>query len=196
MTVTIAYLDNNIVYLGSDSASTDDANELVCRKGCSKSWIQHIQGIGKVLVGFSGMFSTGMWIRYGFTWPSKKKGESIESYLVRAVQPALQTSLHERFTQETDERKTNWELLFALPSFIFKIQSCGNVESSCFPYAAIGDGAQVAEGVLYCSDHLPPWESMEKAFYVSSLHRVGIQGPFYIHALTKNGICIDANENT
>jgi hypothetical protein len=196
MTITIALLDHNVVYLGSDSASTDDANEIVCRKGCSKSWVVQIQGIGKVLVGFSGMFATGMWIRHGFHWPSKKKNESVEAYLVRSVQPAIQSSLNERFLPETDERKTNWELLFAIPSEIYKIQACGNVESSSFPYACIGDGAQVAEGVLYCSDHLDPWESMEKAFYVSSLHRVGIQGPFYIHALTKNGICVDANENS
>jgi hypothetical protein len=195
MTITIAYLDQNVVYLGSDSASTDDNNELVCRKGCSKSWVLEVRGLGNVLVGFSGMFATGMWIRYGFHWPSKKSSESIEEYLVRIVQPALQKSLQTRFILDVDERRTNWELLFAVPDHIFKIQACGNIEECLFAYAAIGDGAQIAEGVLYCSVDLPPWESMEKAFYVSSLHRASVKGPFHIHALTKNGICIDANEN-
>lgn len=186
----MAILDQNVVYLGSDSASTDENNTLVTRKGCSKSWMVELPGFQNVLVGFSGMFATGTWIRYGFSWPKKRKQETMMEYLVRQVQPSLKKSLEERFADQ--ESRTDWEVLVAYPKHIFKLQPCGNVEESILPYNCIGNGQQLASGVLHYSlDFLTPWESMEKAYEICKVHCTSIAGPFYIHALTENGIFVN-----
>ena len=189
MTITMAIHDGNVVLMACDSAAIDESFELATRKGCSKAWLQHVEGAGNILVGFSGNFASGLWVRHGFAWPFKPRTESFEAFLVKTVQPHLQKSLQKRFPVETDENRTQWELLVATPSETFKIRSCGDVENCLGAYACIGDGAQVAQGALHaCSENMCSWEALETAFSACKAFRASVSGPLHILALGKHQI--------
>lgn len=190
MTITMAIQHGDVVLLASDSAATDDTFQHVTRAGNSKSWVQSIAGFGQVLVGFSGNFAAGMWIRFGFAWPPKRGAQSFEEYLVVELQPALVKALSKRFPADTDDNRTAWELLIARPRSIFKVHSCGDVESSVLPFATIGDGAHVAHGSLFAlqSSDMPVWEQLDVAFQACVSARASVRGPLHILALGKRGI--------
>lgn len=190
MTITMVAQHGDVVVLACDSASTDETFDHVTRSGCSKAWVQNVPGAGPLLVGFSGNFAAGMWIRYGFSWPHKQRGQSLEEFLVVSVHPALRKSLNKRFKVETDENRTGWQLLVARPREVFKMHACGDVESSTLPFAAIGDGYQIAHGVLHAlqdSDE-PVWEKLERAFRACVSARATVRGPLHMLALGLHGV--------
>lgn len=190
MTITMVVQHGDVVVLACDSASTDETFDHVTRKGCSKAWVQTISGARQALVGFSGNFAAGMWIRFGFSWPPKMPEQTFEEYLVVAVHPALVKSLAKRFKTETDENRTAWQLLVARPGEVFRMHSCGDVESTVLPFAAIGDGYQIAHGVLHAlqdSDE-PVWDKLERAFQACVSARATVRGPLHMLALGKHGV--------
>lgn len=176
--------------MACDSAATDDTFELVVRKGCSKAWVEDVCGVGEMLVGFSGNFSTGLWIRHAFKWPRKFPNESMETWLVRRVQPILADAMKKRFSAEDkDENRTSWELLLAKPREIFKLHPCGDVETCVLPFACIGDGAQVAQGALHASvGSRPSWDALETAFQACLASRASVRGPLHMLALGSRGV--------
>lgn len=188
MTITMAVQEGDVVVMACDSAATDDSFELMTRKGCSKAWVQPVRGVGEMLVGFSGNFSTGLWIRHGFKWPRKMPEDSMESWLVKKVQPLLSECLKNRFTSESDENRTAWQLLVARPRETFKLHACGDVESCSLPYACIGDGAQVAQGALHVlAESVPSWQALEAAFQACVSCRASVRGPLHMLALGLHG---------
>ena len=190
MTITMAIKHGDVVLMACDSAATDDTCDHVTRSGCSKAWVQHMSGTGPLLVGFSGNFAAGMWIRFGFVWPVLHPYETLEEYLVVKVQPALVKSLSKRFKTEMDDNRTAWQLLVARPHEIFRVHSCGDVESSVLPFASIGDGYQVAHGALFAlqDSHAPVWEKLESAFRACVNARTTVRGPLHMLALGSQGV--------
>lgn len=190
MTITMVVQHGDVVILACDSASTDDTFDHVTRKGCSKAWVQTISGAGDTLVGFSGNFAAGMWIRFGFQWPQKYAHQTLEEYLVVAVHPALRKCLEKRFKTETDENRTAWQLLVAQPGQIFKLHACGDVESCILPFSAIGDGYQIAHGVLFALQDatMDVWDKLEMAFRACVAGRATVRGPLHMLALGKHGV--------
>ena len=190
MTITMAIKHGDVVLMACDSAATDDTYDHVTRAGCSKAWVQTIPGAGLCLVGFSGNFAAGMWIRYGFVWPFMHQYESLEEYLVVKVQPALVKCLAKRFKVETDDNRTGWQLLVARPHEIFKLHACGDVESSTLPFASVGDGYQVAHGALFAlqDSAKPVWEKLECAFRACVDSRCTVRGPLHMLALGSQGV--------
>lgn len=191
MTITIAVQQGDVVFLACDSASTDEAYAHVTRKGCSKAWVQYVPNFGDVLVGFSGNFAAGMWIRHGMSWPPMPPlMSSFEQYLVVCVHPALVKSLGKRFKADNDENRSAWQLLVALPGDIFTLHSCGDVESSVLPFAAIGDGCQIAHGAMFAlqSSPEPVWEKLEKILEACLSARATVRGPLHILALGRHGV--------
>lgn len=187
MTIVIAMQDGDVVLMGSDSASTDENFDRVIRKGASKMWMQSVAGLGNMCVGFCGQFSIGMWIRFGFEWPKKSwvKRETVEAWLVRDVQPALLKSISKRFKHEEEEVRSQWELVVALPGQMFKLQSCGNVESTSDSFLCIGDAASIANGALHVLQKCDvlPWEAMDVAFEACTQTRASVCSPFHIMTL-------------
>jgi len=190
MTITMALQDGHVVLMACDSAATDDTFELATRKGCSKAWVQGVEGAGNVLVGFSGNYAAGLWIRHGFAWPFRPEAQSLEAYLVKIVQPSLQRSFAKRFPAENDDNRLQWELLVATPFELFKVRSCGDVECCSNTYACIGDGAQVAQGALHVcvQTFMSSWEALDAAFLACKAFRASVHGPLHVLALGKHDI--------
>jgi ATP-dependent protease HslVU (ClpYQ) peptidase subunit len=171
--------------MGSDSAAImDDSVSIRC--GSSKSWKCKV-GSEEFLIGFAGNFAEGLFIRYGFSWPLRKK-ESLESWLVSKVQPALQKALFERFEQRNKDTEIDWSLLIAAkPGRIFSLSICGDVEECASNFAAIGSGKTAALGCLQTlqmeKSSLVSWERAELALRVAQNFLSSVREPFHFQAL-------------
>ena len=183
MTCIIAIRDGNCVVMGSDSACIEGDN---ITTGISKTWILELHNT-EYLIGFAGNFAEGDYIRYGFKWPKQNYNQSLNSWLVKDVQPALQKSLKERF----DDRKDipiEWILLFcAKPGKLFVLSQCGHVEESNSNFIAIGSGRETANGCLETFERLNSslvsWEKIDEALLITAKFHTSVRGPNHLKVL-------------
>lgn len=171
--------------MGSDSAAVAD-DDISVRAGCSKAWKCRV-GRDHILVGFAGHYAEGLYIRHGFQWPKRKPYQSMDTWLVAEVQPALQKSLAERFEQRKGI-EIEWSLLIATkPGRIFALSQCGDVEECESLFAAIGSGKTAALGCLEAlkreESALVSWERVDLALRVSETFTSSVRGPFHLEAL-------------
>jgi ATP-dependent protease HslVU (ClpYQ) peptidase subunit len=169
MTCTIAYKDGKVVLIGSDSAAVE-GNTICIRKHRSKCWKQ-----GEFVVGFCGDFGFGLWLRHVFRWPEVSC--PIEEWLVADIQTRLHREVVERFGKSED-----WNVIIGIRGRIFVLSSCGDVEETNKPYAAIGSGAEFAKGVLWSmeSSTCPSWEKIDAALIASAEFVSDVRGPMHI----------------
>ena len=183
MTCTVAHTDGNAVVIATDSAGTDSDGTLVVRSAGSKSWKVPDQD---VLVGFSGDFSVGNWIRHGFEWPRRPQYMDAHRWLVAHVHVRLRKSLLKRFGDEVI-KEADWSLVVGVPrpGRLFVMYACGDVEETSKAYTAIGAGAQLALGCLAALEGcgLPCWERLETAVRVSEQFHASVRGPVHMLAL-------------
>jgi len=186
MTCTVGHVDGDVVVIGSDSSATDDSGALSTRRGSQKVWVARVQEDFSVLVGFSGGFAQGCWVRHNFKWPQRPVWMAPQQWLVARVQPALKTSLSGRFGSAA-WKEMDWALLVGLrsPGRLYVLSPCGDVEEASVPYAAIGAAAQLATGCLAALEaaDLPSWVRVEQALYVSERFHSTVRAPMHILAL-------------
>jgi hypothetical protein len=199
MTCTVAIIDGHAVVMASDSASTSDEGELVVRRSGCKVWTAR-SGHGPVsahdhhtpcdlIVGFSGVFTYGLWVRHAFNWPMRPAGMPSESWLVSRVQPALAAGIKARFGDKVGD---DWTFLVGVRepgarARLFTLYSNGDVEEAAAPYAAIGLGAAPALGCLATLDATgsatPSWERLQQALDVAEMFHTSVRGPMHVDAL-------------
>jgi ATP-dependent protease HslVU (ClpYQ) peptidase subunit len=148
MTCIVAVVDGACIVMGSDSAAVQD-DTLTVRSESSKSWKHTLDDGETIILGFSGNFAEGLFIRHAFKWPRRKLCQQWDTWLVKEVQPALQQAMKKRFEDRKDVN-LEWSLLIGVkPGRIFSLSMCGDVEESSMPFAAIGSGAAAALGCMF-----------------------------------------------
>lgn len=172
MTCTIAIIDGNVVVMGCDSAATDEDNVLTLRKGCCKIW-----KVENFMVGFCGNYSELMWIKYAFDWPSKKKSETLEHWLISKVYKNIQKAFENR-------KDVSWSLMFGFsrPGRIMVLRQCGDLEERVDDFNAIGSASQLAIGSLKTMEEnkeLYSWEKIENALKISEKYDCSVRGPMH-----------------
>lgn len=171
--------------MGADSAATE-GDTLSVRAGNCKSWRARV-GKDELLVGFAGNFGEGLFVRHAFAWPERRRGQSLEAWLVAAVQPALQQQIKERFEERKDVA-VEWTLLIAAkPARVFVLSQCGDVQEVTRRFAAIGSGGGTALGCLEALElqgsALVSWERVELALRVAETFHASVRGPMHVEAL-------------
>jgi len=176
----MAIKDGSVVVLASDSGSCNE--DAFTTRSNSKIWTIEAIHRKKVLVGFSGLFSTCQFLRYSFKWPRIPPGGTILEYLV-ATQQLLIKQLNERFWHDSQkECIQDWSLLFCVGHQIYILDSLGDVEECEEDFSAIGNAADVATGALYAlqDTSYASWEKLEAAFDACARVKCNIKGPLNI----------------
>jgi ATP-dependent protease HslVU (ClpYQ) peptidase subunit len=129
------------------------------------------------VVGFSGNFAVGQFLRFDFHWDPVSY--PIERWLITVVQPKLKHKIVKRF-----EKSEEWNLLIGIEGRIFLLSPCGDVEETIKPFAAIGSGSDCAMGALealYLTNvDMPSWERVETALYAASATHADVKGPMHL----------------
>lgn len=209
MTCIVGLVDqkSQIVYIGGDSAGTNDADQQTIRAdvkvfhngdflfGCTTSFrmIQLLQYslvlpasslyrkrglIAKVRGWLSKRMSRWLILRPAFT-----DGDPIFRYMVTDFINAIRTCFKEGgFAKKKDERERGGSFLVAWRGRLFCIGSDYQVEEAISGYNAVGSGDDLALGVLHATSlfDLPPEQRLRLALEAAASHNASVRPPFII----------------
>ena len=171
MTCTIAYVDGEVIVMGCDSAASS-GDTVSVRRGAQKIWKTE-----DFVVGFSGGFAIGQYLRYDFKW--EPVSYPLERWLVKTMQPKLKHKIIKHF-----EKSEDWNLLIGIKGRVFLLSPCGDVEETIKPFAAIGSGADCAMGALEAlyltNQEMRSWERVETALHAASATHPDVKSPMHI----------------
>ena len=146
MTCIVAIRNETKVLLGGDSAASGN-NRIVSRRDKK---IFKRRGIG---FGFAGSFRVGQLIKFQLKIPKHPINIETSEYVVNCLVAEIIKLLKTHKLVKNNQMECN--LLITYKNHIYKIDSDFQVEVGDDPYAAIGDGADVALGALYALKDSP-----------------------------------------
>jgi ATP-dependent protease HslVU (ClpYQ) peptidase subunit len=179
MTCIVGLIKNGIVYMGGDSAATDDSS------------IQTIKGskvfkIGDFLFGVSGNPRMSDILRYRFNIPKLcPRDQDILEYMYQWFIPNLKDCLAEDgFLIKQDEvvSSDSW-VLIGYHGRLFILESGFHVSESSLEYNAVGCGMDAALGCLYGvieTELLTSGEKINLALNASAQFNCHVRKPFTI----------------
>lgn len=174
MTAIAGLVHDGTVWLGGDSAATDEmgASTVI---GTAK-----VIRRGAFVIGASGGIRAMQIIASDFKPPRFQQDESPREYLVRRFVPAVRAFLEKAGCDEIKEGETH--LIVGTRGVIAVIQQGWGVVSPADGYAAIGSGAAVALGALHALRHdsRGPRERIATALAAAAHHNATVRPPFVI----------------
>ena len=176
MTCIVAIKENGKVYLGADSASSDDEQDM---RTISKH--PKIFKNGPVAIGFCGSWRAGKVFQYDLIVP-KLDTNDIDRYMNTTFINALQECA-ERNRLVIDESKPEndlADLIVAVSGRIYEVQSHIQALEHVDNYFAVGSGAKFALGSLCTTEEfdLPPNERLELALDAASKYSMSVAPPY------------------
>ena len=179
MTCVVAISENNIVYMGADSAGVDNDGGIRTRKDSK------IFSKSSFIIGYDGSFRLGQLIKYGFEIPKILKNADIFEYMVNDFVPLLRNHLITNGLHFKDDGDIVGSLLVGIKGRILGIESDFNVSELDCRYNSIGIGSDVALGSLHSTEYteLPPFDRIEMALYAASEFCSGVRPPFSMDSL-------------
>jgi ATP-dependent protease HslVU (ClpYQ) peptidase subunit len=169
MTCIVALEDQGTVYMGADSAATeDDAISLRVNPKIFK--------IGKFLIGYCNSFRYGQIIEHYFKPPAQQE-KDVMKYMITKFVPELKKVLENNQYEEKDS-----SLIIGYDGKIFYIESDWQVGHDTTNYHAIGAGAPYAFGSLYSTEG-EPFLRIEKALRSAESFCTNVSSPFHYLSL-------------
>ena len=169
--------------MASDSAGTTDDGVIDTQKNSKmfKVNIRRSDGLIEALIGFAGCFRVPQILKHAFRVPEWTHG-SAESYLVSTFIPESIKTLAKNDMGTRDSPFGSCQLIVAIDSHIFVIESNGQVLESANRFSAIGSGADVAMGAAHAllGSEEPSWIIAEKALYAAEAFKSTVRRPFHI----------------
>lgn len=177
MTCIAALVQNNIVYMGGDSAGIGNLDLTV--RADPKVFINR-----HVIIGFTGSFRFGQVMHYHFEPPTPNPLESDMQYMVRRFIPAMRDILKEHGSARVDNNQEQGGLcLVGHSGQLYCIDYDYQVGEPLDNFAAIGCGAQIAHGALFATRRVKdPWKRLATALEASERFSAGVRGPFIYEA--------------
>lgn len=184
MTCIVGITNKTRVWLGADSAASDDSGSIETRKD------PKIFKKGDFLIGYAGSFRIGQLLRYKFTPPKKGRGRvDIYQYMVSEWMDALRKVVKDAGAIKVEdnlEEMTGCSIMVAYKGRLFIIDEDFQVGEVTHPYAAIGSGAATALGSLYSTNKiitLKPEERIQLALEASSTFCTTVRAPFNVDSI-------------
>lgn len=176
MTCIVAIKEDGRVYLGADSASSDDEADMKTIAVQPK-----IFKSGPVAIGFCGSWRAGKVFQYDLVIP-KIDTDDIDRYMNTTFINALQECA-ERNRLVIDESKPEndlADLIVAINGRIFEVQSHVQSLEHIDDFFAVGSGAKFALGSLYTTQDfdLTPKERLKLALDAASKYSMSVAPPY------------------
>lgn len=177
MTCIVGYKQNGKVYLGGDSAATQDhavsqyANPKVFKNG-------------PYVFGFTDSFRMGQILQYVFKppKPTKLEEKDVHRFMVSKFIPAIRlTMIAEGFASVEDNVETGGTFIVGYKGRLFEIHDDYQVAEKLIPYTAIGCGDDFSTGAFHALEgiKIDPKERLEKALDAAATHSGWVTGPYH-----------------
>ncbi len=138
VTCTVAYREGDVVFVGSDSAASND-NFSLSRND------RKVFRIGQYVIGFSGSFRAGQVLNYCFS-PSEMEGDP-KSHMIKVFIPEMKDALICGGFDLSKEIESSF--IVAIRNNIFEIEADFQCSTPMNHYAAIGSGSSFAMGAFF-----------------------------------------------
>lgn len=178
MTCIVAVAKDGKVYMGGDSAMTDEGAGIVSRMHLPKVFIK-----GEFIVGYAGNARFGKILQHSFTYPrppaNVKTSEQLDAFMNGVVITEFRKQAQEMSLEK--EEKEDFQVLIGLRGHLFEFNEDWAVFEVGRNYNSVGSGAAVALGSLYTTE---TWKDPNKrirvALEASSLYTPYVGEPFDI----------------
>lgn len=175
MTCIAGLIDDNIVYMGADSAGVGGYYNLVIR-GDEKIFTN-----GPYLIGFTSSFRMGQLLRYQFVPPIPEPGEDLNKFMVTKFIDGIRNCFKDGgFAARRDEQESGGSFLVGYNGHLFEINDDYQVGVPLDNMAACGCGSQIALGALYATAGNQPYERILTSLKAAERFNAGVRGPFRI----------------
>lgn len=182
MTCIVGLVDNGKVFIGGDSAGSNNW-QLTIRKDAK------VFRNGDFLIGAGTSFRMIQLLRYAFTPPVYEKPiEDNPDYLACYMATSFVDGIREclksgGFAKKETEQESGGCFLVGFQGKLFCIQDDYQVEETLCGYNAIGDGDDIARGSLYATQGLQPNERVLMALQAAQYHCTSVSAPFTIESI-------------
>jgi ATP-dependent protease HslVU (ClpYQ) peptidase subunit len=179
MTCIVGFISKDRIYMGGDSAATDDTYTEIRRD-------PKVFQKGPFIIGFTSSFRMGqILMSSNFKPPKQKKGQSDYDYMITSFIDSIRKTFKKcgylgRY-EEGDER--GGVFLIGYKNKLYEIEEDFQVGETYHSYKAVGCGKRVALGamsILVENDLITPEEKIKKALQSATLFSVGVAPPFNI----------------
>jgi ATP-dependent protease HslVU (ClpYQ) peptidase subunit len=172
------------VYIGGDSASTNDSGLQTILATSKVFYIG--EESNRMLLGCTTSCRMMQLLHYELQLPAYEAGMDVEAYMVtrfvNAVRDCLKTG---GFAQKEDEKESGGNFLIGYRGRLFEVQDDYQVSEPTNGYEAVGSGAKFALGSLYATPQLLPEERIERALQAATYHNAYVKPPYIIHCLSQ-----------
>ena len=182
MTCIVGIIEKEKVWIGGDSAGTNDSFYQVKRKD-PKVFIH-----GPFIMGFTTSYRMGQILMFDKTFPLPKHPKGMDTYefmvttFIKSLRKAFKK---EGYIQKTkDGEDQGGTFLVGYKGSLYEIQGDFQVSVSMHSYSAVGCGRELALGSLHATTHffksMKPKESIENALDAACEFSAGVSGPYVI----------------
>ena len=185
MTCIVALTSGNKVYLGGDSAASDEKSGLILQTVDPK-----VFKVGQYGIGFVESFRMGQILQYNWTPPIYKptKGfKNLDKFMrtkfVESIKEAYQEHGYGRFGSNTEDGDEGGIIIIAVQNTgrIFTMDVDYHVSEIDVEYLAEGSGQQVALGSLFSTGAVKtPRKRVRMALEAAAKFIMSVRGPFTI----------------
>ena len=173
MTCIVGVVDNNDVWIGGDSASSDGWNIFIRSD-------EKVFRNGPALFGFTSSFRMGQLLRYSLKFPDRGR-QGVDRFMSTTFVDSVRECLKDGGFQSTENGVDEGGVfLVGYAGRLFEIQSDYQVAVVRNGIYAIGCGAQYAFGALYVLPSISPKDRIKKALSAASFYSKGVSPPFKI----------------
>lgn len=185
MTCIVALVDGDKVFLGGDSAASDDKSGLIFSRTDPK-----VFKVGQFGIGFTDSFRMGQILQYNWKPPvytPTKNNSNLDKFMrtkfVDSIKEAFQEGGYGKFGSNTDDGDEGGVFIIAVAGTgrIFTMDSDFHIGESDVPYTAEGSGQELALGSLFSTTTVKTSRKRVRiALDAAAKFNMAVQGPFTI----------------
>lgn len=190
MTCIVGITTPSGVYIGGDSASTNDSGLQTILAGRKVFFLGEEEN--RMLLGCTTSCRMMQLLHYELQLPAYEEGLEVEEYLVTKFVNAVRTCLKGGgFAQKEDEKESGGNFLIGYRGRLFEVQDDYQVSEPTNGYEAVGSGAKFALGSLYATPQLLPEQRIELALQAATYHNAYVRPPYLIHYLSPERVAAE-----
>lgn len=178
MTCIVGMVRDNSVWIGGDSAGSDDTS--ICIRRDPKIFKSN-----GFLIGYSGSFRFGQLVRYKFIPPDRSDQRDVFEYMVSDFSEAIRILAKDHGVSKVEdnvEEITNISLLIGYQGRLFTLEEDFQIGEVINEYYAIGGGTDLALGSMYTTKDLKytPKKRLQIALEAAAAFSKSVAPPFII----------------
>lgn len=182
MTCIVGLVKDNAVYIGGDSAGSNNW-QITIRKDAK------VFRNGDFLIGAGTSFRMIQLLRYAFVPPVYEKPiedntDYLSCYMATSFIDGIRECLKNGgWSKKESEQESGGSFLVGFQGKLFCIHDDYQVEETLCGYNAIGDGDDIALGSLYTTGELMPHNRVDLALQAAEYHCSSVRAPFIIESI-------------